>query len=195
MRKSGVSGKGGVMGLAETEVEVRAWLDRLTIQDLIYRHSDALTRADWRQVEALYALDAIWETPALGLRYDGVAALIEMLGETSSHEVYVQTPHAPVINLIAADEAQATTTIHEWLRGVSKIESRPMDIQSGDQVNLEAYGVYYDDIARIEGEWRFTHRVYVPIYIGAGAVMGDVVTPRSDLLRSALRVETDVQVE
>jgi hypothetical protein len=74
----------------------------------------------------------------LGLRYDGVGALIKMLAETSSHEVYVQTPHAPVIKLIAPDEAEATTTIHEWLRGVNKIESGPMDIQSGDQVNLEA---------------------------------------------------------
>jgi hypothetical protein len=39
------------MALAETEVELRAWLDRLAIQDLIYRHSDALTRADWKQAE------------------------------------------------------------------------------------------------------------------------------------------------
>ena len=29
------------MALTETEVEVRAWLDRLAIQDLIYRYSDA----------------------------------------------------------------------------------------------------------------------------------------------------------
>jgi hypothetical protein len=172
------------VALADTELELRSWLDRLAIQDLIYRHSDALTRADWKQAEALYAPEAIWETPALGLRYDGVAALIDMLAETSLHEVYVQTPHAPVIKLIAPDVAQATTTIHEWLRGVSRIDSGPMDIQSGDQVNLEAYGVYYDDIARIDGEWKFTHRLYVPIYIGAGAVTGDVVTGRSELLRS-----------
>jgi hypothetical protein len=106
-----------------------------------------------------------------------------MLGETSSHEVYVQTPPAPVINLIASDKAQATTSIYEWLRGVSQIESGPMDIQSADQVNLEAYGVYYDDIARIDCRLEVHASVYVPICIGAGAVTGNVVTPRSELLR------------
>ncbi|MDT5044423.1 MAG: hypothetical protein QOG75_276, partial [Mycobacterium sp.] len=29
------------------ETELREWLDRLAIQDLIYRYSDAVTRADW----------------------------------------------------------------------------------------------------------------------------------------------------
>jgi hypothetical protein len=67
------------MAPAETEIEVRAWLDRLAIQDLIYRHSDAVTRAGWRHLEALYAVDAIWEEPALGLRYESATAFVEML--------------------------------------------------------------------------------------------------------------------
>jgi hypothetical protein len=29
--------------------EIRKWLDRLAIQDLIHRYSDAVTRADWDQ--------------------------------------------------------------------------------------------------------------------------------------------------
>jgi hypothetical protein len=37
------------MAPAETDVEVRAWLDRLAIQDLSYRYSDGLTRADLKQ--------------------------------------------------------------------------------------------------------------------------------------------------
>jgi hypothetical protein len=169
------------MALAETEVEVRAFLDRLAIQDLIYRHSDATTRADWAQCEALYVPDAIWEQPAYGIHFDSAAAFLEMLKGTSTSEVLIQTPHAPVINLIAPDRAQATTTIHEWIRGVSPIDSA--DGQTGDEVNFEAYGIYYDDIARIDGEWKFTHRLHVPVYIATGAVTGDVVTPRSGLLR------------
>jgi hypothetical protein len=43
------------MALAETEVEVPAWLDRLAIQDLIYRSSDALTRADLKQFAPHFA--------------------------------------------------------------------------------------------------------------------------------------------
>ncbi len=41
--------------------ELREWLDRLAIQDLITRYSDAVTRADWQQCETLFAVDAVWE--------------------------------------------------------------------------------------------------------------------------------------
>ena len=36
--------------------EIRKWLDRLAIQDLINRYSDAVTRADWDQCEAVFTL-------------------------------------------------------------------------------------------------------------------------------------------
>jgi hypothetical protein len=156
----------------------------LAIQDLIYRHSDATTKADWQQLRALYAPDAVWEIPALGLRYDGVAALMEMLEPTSTIEMIIQTPHASVINLIDSDQAHATTTIHEWIRGVTQIDSAAIDVQKGEETNQEFYGIYYDDVARMEGEWKFTHRVYVPIYAATGCVTGTVLTPRSDLLRA-----------
>ena len=48
---------------------------------------------------------------------------------------------------------------------------------------MDVYGVYYDDLARIDGGWKFTHRLWVPIYVGTEAVTGAVVTPRSELLR------------
>jgi hypothetical protein len=177
------------VALADTELELRAWLDRLAIQDLIYRYSDALTRADWEQAEALFAPETIWELPALGIRYEGAAAFLEMLKVTSTAEVMIQTPHAPVINLIGFDKAQATTTIHEWNRMVSPLDNTDADnavfqAGKGEEINQEAYGVYFDDIARIDGEWKFTHRRYALIYLCNGPVTGDVVTPRSGLLRS-----------
>jgi hypothetical protein len=172
------------MALADTELEVRAWLDRLAIQDLIYRYSDAVTRADWGQCEAVFAADAIWEIPAYGLRYDSAAAFIAMLKGTSTSEVLIQTPHAPVIKLIGPEKAQATTTIHEWSRMVATVNSATLDVRTGQDVNQEEYGVYYDDIGRIDGEWKFTHRRYIPIYNSRGCVTGDVLTPRSGLLRT-----------
>jgi hypothetical protein len=174
------------MALADTELEVRAWLDRLAIQDLIYRHSDAVTRGDWVQCETLYAPDAIWDSPKQGLRYENRAAFIEMLEGLSTFDVMIQTPHAPVITLLPPNQAQATTTVHEWARGSTPIDGvvAGESVSKGEQINFEVYGVYYDDIARIDGEWKFTHRLYVPIYVGTGAVTGDVVTQRSGLLRS-----------
>jgi hypothetical protein len=171
------------MELAETELELRSWMDRLAIQNLIYRHSDAVTRADWRQLEALYAPDALWEEPALGLRYESTAAFIEMLEGTTGMEAIIQTAHAPVLHLISPDKARATSTFYEWVRGFGTIDSTVG--QTGDQVNMEEYGVYYDDIARIDGEWKFTHRVAVLISVNPGPETSDVLTQRSDLLRPA----------
>jgi hypothetical protein len=44
------------------------------------------------------------------------------------------------------------------------------------------FGIYYDDLARIDGEWKFTRRVFVPTYMTVGSVTGDVFTQRSALL-------------
>jgi hypothetical protein len=170
------------MALAETELELRAWLDRLAIQDLIFRYSDAVTRADWDRCEAVFAPHAIWESPALGMRHEGGRAFREFLAESSSAlELLIQTPHSPVIQLDGRDHAHATTTIHEFVRGTAVTVTSHGE--PGTQVNFEQYGIYFDDIARIEGEWKFTHRLFVPIYVGAGCVTGDVLTPRSGLLR------------
>ena len=46
--------------------------DRIAIEDLIYRYSDAVTRADWDQCEATFAPDATWESPGLELRFESV---------------------------------------------------------------------------------------------------------------------------
>jgi hypothetical protein len=171
------------MALADTQVELRAWLDRLAIQDLIYRYSDALNRADWEQCESVFARDAIWESPALGLRFENADSFVEMLRGTSTMEFLIQTPHAPVIRLVSADKAHATTTIHERMRGLTPVDNTALDVQTGGQINQELYGVYYDDVTRIDGEWKFTHRLFVPISVATGAATGEAVTPRSGLLR------------
>ena len=55
---------------------------------------------------------------------------------------------------------------------------------AGAENNFEQYGIYYDDLIRIDGEWKFTHRLLVPIYVARDFVTGDLLTPRSALLRA-----------
>jgi hypothetical protein len=31
---------------------------------------------------------------------------------------------------------------------------------AGAEVNVEQYGIYYDNLARIGGEWKFVHRLF-----------------------------------
>jgi hypothetical protein len=164
------------------EAELREWLDRAAIRDLIYRYSDGVTRADWQQCESVFVADAVWEAPLLGLRYDSRAAFLETLRATTASDVLIQTPHSPVITFTGADEARATTTIHELNRGVTPSDSELG--AKGSPINLDMYGIYYDDIARIDGEWKFTHRLFAPFYMSSGTVTGDILTSRSALLRS-----------
>jgi hypothetical protein len=171
------------MGLSETEAELREWMDRLAIQDLIFRYSDAVTRADWDECLKVFAPDAVWESPGMGMRFDTPAAFVGLLTQTSStSELLIQTPHGPVIDLIGSDRAKSTTTVHEVTRGV--VVGETSYGEEGSDINFEQYGIYFDDIARIDGEWKFTHRVFVPLYVSSGCVTGDVLTPRTALMRS-----------
>jgi hypothetical protein len=161
------------MAIAEMELELRQWLDRLAIQDLIVRWSDGVTRAAWDQCESLVDPEVVWEIPALGLRYENRSSLLEFLRGADTGGVMIQTPHASVIDLKSPDQAKATTTVHEFIRGEPDTELN----------NFEAYGIYFDEVARTGGEWKFTHRLYVLHYVGPGRVTGDVLTPRSQLSR------------
>jgi uncharacterized protein (TIGR02246 family) len=166
------------MNQPQLELEAREWLDRHAIQDLINRYSDAVTRADWDQCAAVFAPDAVWESP-LGLRFESRAAFLEMLRATTSNDVLIQTPHSSVITLTGPDQARATTTIHELSRGKAPANSELGE--AGGEINIEQYGIYYDELARIDGEWKFTRRVFVPIYMEPGGVTGQVFTRRSAL--------------
>jgi SnoaL-like protein len=135
------------MAGAQLEVELREWLDRLAVQDLIYRYSDAVTRADWQQCEAVFAPDAIWESPILGLRYESRALFLEILRATSTHDLLIQTPHSSVIELMGADRARATTTIHQFARGVGVADTALGE--AGAESNFEQYGIYFDDSRKL----------------------------------------------
>jgi len=166
---------------SETEVELRSWMDRLAIQDLIHRYSDAVTRADWDQCRAAFAPDAVWESPGMGMRFESPDAFLAVLTDSSATDLLIQTAHAPVINLTGPDRAEATTTVHEMMRGAVVADTTYGE--KGAEVSFEQYGIYFDDIARIEEDWLFTHRVFVPIYVSPGSVVGDVPAPRSGLRR------------
>ena len=158
-------------------------VDRIAIEDLIYRYSDAVTRADWDQCEATFAADAIWESPVLGMRFETARAFLDVLVQTTTSDLLIQTPHAPVIQLLGPASAQATTTIREFVRSAVVVDA-PVD-EAGTVLpeNVEQWGIYFDDIAKLGGDWKFTRRLFVPMYVGPGVVTGQVMTPRSDLLR------------
>jgi len=159
----------------------RQWIDKLAIQELIYSHSDAITRGDLGALESLYAPDAIWEIPLFGMRTESALALFDFLAEiTASADLLLQTAHNPVVRLLDENTAHATTTIFELARGTAPAEGPGG--APGEEISMAQYGVYYDEVSKSGGKWLFTHRRFVQCYIEHGAWQGDLPTPRSSLL-------------
>jgi ketosteroid isomerase-like protein len=160
--------------------QLQRWVHKCAIQELIYRYSSSVNRADWDDTIKLYAPNAVWESPVLGMRFETAAAFVDNLrNSTPTTDILVQTASSPVITLVDDNFARATTTIHEFCRGTTA-EDGPFG-PPGSEINFEDYGIYYDEITRLDGEWKFTHRLFVPIYLGPGCVTGDVTTPRENL--------------
>lgn len=160
---------------------VQQWIDKCAIQELIYRHSDGVNRGDLAAVRSAYADDARWEIPLFGFRSDTADEFIEFLRvTTATAELLVQTPHCPVITLLDRDAARATTTVHEFTRGTAA-EDGPFG-PAGTETSEQHYGIYYDEVARLAGEWKFTHRVFVPTYLEPGYGTGHVLIERARLL-------------
>jgi ketosteroid isomerase-like protein len=144
---------------------VEAAGDRVAIQELVYRYSDAVTRGDWDAIAGLLTADAVWESPALRLHFEGPEPFLDFLRSTIAEDsVLIQTAHGSVIDFTGPDAASATTTINELARTST--------------LNAELHGVFFDELARSADGWKFTHKLFVPIYTEVGALTGALVTPR-----------------
>jgi hypothetical protein len=161
------------------EESTRDWIDRLEIIEVIHRYSSAVTRRAWDEVTPLFTPDAVWESPEFGLHFDNPRDFVANLVEASP-EVLVQTPHGPVVEL-DGDHANARTTILELVRVAAPIGATPEP--GSDPVNIQHFGLYLDDLQRVDGAWRFTHRRFRPIYIDAGAVTGTPLPIPAELTR------------
>jgi ketosteroid isomerase-like protein len=151
--------------------------DRRSIEQLIYRYSDAVTRADYEQMATVFAADAIWESPLLGMHFESARAFIDFqIDGSTALGMLIQTAMGPVIDLRGPDDAIATTNIREIIRGTTTNDG-PYG-PTGTEINVDQYGIYFDEISKIDNAWKFTRRVFAPILIAAGGVSGDVVTTR-----------------
>jgi hypothetical protein len=165
--------------------QVQAWVDRLAITELINRYSDATTRADWDQLEALFAPDAILEVSSpFDFRAEGAAGIRAIMSAGSDRlDFLIHRVDSIVIDLQTSVRAQATSIIHEIGRGPS-----PNPDGTGPDVFLDwfQYGVYYDDIVKLDGAWKFSRRYCQPLlYVGDDAVPGDSIAVRTELVRTS----------
>jgi hypothetical protein len=139
--------------------------DRLAILDLINRYSDAVTRQDWSQVQAVWTDDALWEVAApMDIRVEtaaGIRAAIE--AGISSYEFLVQTAHNSVVTLEGNGRASASSTMQEIGRSKDR------------QTSIMMLGIYRDQLVRSEAGWQFSHRRFEPIYIDSAPLPGQAI--------------------
>ena len=152
----------------------------VAIEQLIYRYSDAVTRGDRVQFEALWTPDIAWEVVPQGIRVEGLENVCETVAQLlETYESFVQVATNPVITLLDDEHATASTIVHEM--GKRKLGAEPNPSASGD---IDLYGVYEDKIVWFEQRWRFSHRRFVSIFGSREPLGRETFTPHRSLLKS-----------
>ena len=154
----------------EPSADDRAWRDRLEIQETMFRYSDALNRADWVAFEAVFAPDAVWEMHGpRDRRYEGAAAITANISRlVADVDMMYQTTENPVVTELDRDRAVARCAVREMVRETGVAE-------------FVLCGIYDDELARVEGAWRFTHRCFRTVYFDASPLPGRVLHRRDEL--------------
>jgi ketosteroid isomerase-like protein len=142
------------------------WLDQFAIRCVIERYTDAINRQDWVALAPLFAQSAVWETSGgpVALRFEGRETVLGALqGMISSLDFLLQSLSTIVID-VRGDRASARVSLSELGR----------DKQGQGMAN---HGFYFDDLARVDGEWRFLRRAFRFRYTEQAAVNGQVFMP------------------
>ena len=146
-----------------------AWYDKLAIEEVTVRYSDAVTRSDWDAFEATWMPDAVWEeSPPMSERVVGARAIREYVADMlDKSDFLVQTTHGTVVNLEGDDRASTTTTIHT----IAKV----------GETSFVNFGIYYGDLVKSDGIWRFSRRRLQSVYSDYSPLNGPVSITRAGL--------------
>ena len=145
------------------------WFDQLAINDVTVRYSDAVTRGDWDAFEATWTADAVWEeSPPVSERIVGARAIREHVAAMiDKADFLLQTTHGTVVNLEAPDRASTTTTIH----AIAKV----------GEISFVNFGIYYGNLVKADGIWRFAWRRLQSVYSDYSPLEGPVSISRAGL--------------
>jgi hypothetical protein len=164
--------------------ELRLWMDQQAITGLINRYSDAITRGDWDQLESVFTDNAVFDiAEPFAFHADGATGIRTGISEGCQRlEFLIHEVASIVIRDVTETSAHATSTATELSRGVA-----PGLDGEGDDVflNFEHHVVYFDDLVKVDGEWKFARRYGQPLYLKDGAHTGETIADRHALIRTA----------
>jgi ketosteroid isomerase-like protein len=129
--------------------------DRIEIQDLLSRYTDAIDRRDWDALDRVFTPDAWIDYTSVGGASGKPAEIKKFLDD--SFQWFQSTQHligSSVVD-IAGDEATARTICHN-----------PMVFKGGDDPRLLVCGVWYRDrLVRTPEGWRIAERIEESSYM------------------------------
>ncbi len=160
------------MGALSTNDDPSRWIDVVAIKDLAVRYSDAATRGDWDTFAACWMPDARWITlPPIDKELVGIDAILaDVQSSIPTTDFFVQMALNSVVNLDGPDRARATTTIHALSRKTGAY-------------SIENLAIYYDDVVKVGGYWKFAQRRLQPVYLDTTEHTGQAPISRADLAR------------
>ena len=129
--------------------------DRIEIQDLLARYTQAIDQRDWDALDQVFTPDAYIDYSAMGGESGGVSEIKEFLARVMP--MFESTQHllgSSVVD-IDGDTANARTICHN-----------PMVLTGGDDPHLLVCGLWYrDKLVRTPAGWRISERVEERSYI------------------------------
>jgi hypothetical protein len=151
------------------DAEIATWMDKLAIQELAIRTCDAVTRGDWDAFEAVWAPDGVWEeSPPMENRTIGGRQIREQVASAMSGvEFFSQMCHGVTFAELTGNTARTRTAIH----GVCRAQG----------VSFVTIGIYYEELVKTDGAWRYKFRRLENIYTDFSPLGGQVNIPRSEL--------------
>lgn len=123
-------------------------LDEIAIQQTLNRYTEGASRADWDQVMLTFMPDGIWEIPALGVHYQGRAAIQPVMAAFVAQLAYFVQINSPGIITVEGDKATARSVIRECGKYADRDEA------------LEVLGFYNDELVRTPEGWKFSRRTF-----------------------------------
>ena len=117
--------------------------EETAIQDVLTAYSQSIGLRDLDMTLGTFMPDGIWELVGLGQQWQGHDAIREALSGIYSGMDYLVQLNAPALIAVSGSTATARYTIRECGR------------RSGTDQAFEAFGVYFDELAKGADGWKF----------------------------------------